>query len=214
MYSGHRTAQNLFFYLGASMSYREYSDSELVRAYLEGEERAFNELYRRYGVKLQSFIHKRIKDREMAEDLVQEVFLRICRHLEGFDQTKNFSHWMFVIAGNIIKNEYRKRSCDPIVFFQRLLTNIDGSCDERVFNFKDSGPLPDHRIEGFSILEALRRALSQLTDKQRQAFILREVEGMSYEQIARAQGCTLTTLRDRLYSSRINLRRLLAEHNQ
>src|SRR5688572_32794373 len=82
-------------------------DSSLVAAFLDGEKRAFNELVSRYHVRLLNFIYRTIGDRERAEDLVQETFVRVYRHLHRFDQTKKFSTWAYTIAGHLAKNELR-----------------------------------------------------------------------------------------------------------
>ena len=85
-------------------------DAEVVTAFLEGEERAFQELVERYQTRLLNFIYRTIGDREKAEDLVQEVFIRVYRHLHRFDRSKKFSTWAYTIASNLAKNELRNRS--------------------------------------------------------------------------------------------------------
>ena len=80
-------------------------DSGVVSAFLGGEERAFTELVERYQTRLLNFIYRTIGDREKAEDLVQEVFIRVYRHLHRFDRSKKFSTWVYTIASNLAKNE-------------------------------------------------------------------------------------------------------------
>ena len=91
-----------------TLELQELDDSSLVAQFLGGEKRAFNELVRRYHVRLLNFIYRTIGDRDRAEDLVQETFVRVYRHLHRFDQTKKFSTWAYTIAGNLAKNELRK----------------------------------------------------------------------------------------------------------
>jgi hypothetical protein len=85
-------------------------DSAVVTAFLGGEERAFSELVERYQTRLLNFVYRTIGDREKAEDLVQEVFIRVYRHLHRFDRSKKFSTWAYTIASNLAKNELRNRS--------------------------------------------------------------------------------------------------------
>ena len=85
-------------------------DSDVVAAFLGGEERAFQELVQRYQTRLLNFIYRTIGDRERAEDLVQEVYIRVYRHLHRFDRSKKFSTWIYTIASNLAKNELRNRS--------------------------------------------------------------------------------------------------------
>ena len=99
---------------------RELDDSAVVSAYLDGESRAFDELVERYQTRLLNFIYRTIGDRERAEDLVQEVFVRVYRHLQRFDRSKKFSTWIYTIASNLAKNELRNRSRNPLVLFQTI----------------------------------------------------------------------------------------------
>jgi DNA-directed RNA polymerase specialized sigma24 family protein len=85
-------------------------DADVVTSFLEGEERAFQELVERYQTRLLNFIYRTIGDREKAEDLVQEVFIRVYRHLHRFDRSKKFSTWAYTIASNLAKNELRNRT--------------------------------------------------------------------------------------------------------
>ena len=94
-------------------------DSGVVTAFLGGDERAFSELVERYQTRLLNFVYRTIGDREKAEDLVQEVFIRVYRHLHRFDRSKKFSTWVYTIASNLAKNELRNRSRNPHWFFSR-----------------------------------------------------------------------------------------------
>ena len=95
-------------------------DAGVVGAFLGGEERAFQELVERYQTRLLNFVFRTIGDRERAEDLVQEVFIRVYRHLHRFDRSKKFSTWIYTIASNLAKNELRNRSRNPLVLFQAI----------------------------------------------------------------------------------------------
>src|SRR3954453_15166466 len=111
-------------------------DTAVVTAFLGGEERAFQELVARYQTRLLNFIYRTIGDREKAEDLVQEVFIRVYRHIHRFDRTKKFSTWVYTIASNLAKNELRNRSRNPLVLFQTIKANWDD--EERPLQFEDS----------------------------------------------------------------------------
>src|SRR5690606_24641037 len=97
----------------------EATDGELVAAHLGGHPGAFTELYDRYRDKLVHFIARKTGDRDRAEDLVQEAFIRVTRHLHRFDQSKKFSTWIYTICSNLAKNELRNRSRNPLVLFQK-----------------------------------------------------------------------------------------------
>src|SRR5437867_11638111 len=98
----------------------ELDDGQVVLEHLAGDHQAFGALVDRYQTRLLNFINRTIGDRERAEDLVQEVFIRVFRHLHRFDQTKKFSTWIYTIASNLAKNELRNRSRNPLVLFQTI----------------------------------------------------------------------------------------------
>src|SRR3569623_1254520 len=99
---------------------KSQDDAAVVTSFLGGEERAFQELVERYQTRLLNFIYRTIGDREKAEDLVQEVFIRVYRHLHRFARSKKFSTWVYTIASNLAKNELRNRSRNLFVFFQTI----------------------------------------------------------------------------------------------
>ena len=179
---------------------RQSDDSAVVTAFLGGEERAFQELVERYQTRLLNFIYRTIGDRDRAEDLVQEVFIRVYRHLHRFDRSKKFSTWVYTIASNLAKNELRNRSRSPLVLFQ----TIQGSSDEedRPVQFEDTTARPDDMYRKRHLRELVEQTVSQLPEHHRQVFVLRELEGKSYEEIAEITDCNLGTVKSRLNRAR------------
>ena len=175
-------------------------DAELVTEFLHGEERAFQELVERYQTRLLNFIYRTIGDRERGEDLVQEVFIRVYRHLHRFDRSKKFSTWIYTIASNLAKNELRNRSRNPLVFFQTIKKNWQD--DDRPLQFEDSSSRPDDMYRKRHLRELVEASVSQLPEHHRQVFVLRELEGKSYEEIAEITGCNLGTVKSRLNRAR------------
>jgi RNA polymerase sigma-70 factor (ECF subfamily) len=96
-----------FARVGDRRTLRELNDGRLAQRHLAGDPQAFGALVDRYQTRLLNFVHRSIGDRERAEDLVQEVFIRVFRHLHRFDQAKKFSTWVYTIASNLAKNELR-----------------------------------------------------------------------------------------------------------
>ena len=101
------------------------TDVEVVQRFLDGDERAFAILVDRYEGRLRGFVQRIVGDRERAQDLIQETFVRVYRHLHRFDQDRKFSTWIFTIAGNLAKNELRNRSRNPVVLFRSLIRHWD-----------------------------------------------------------------------------------------
>jgi RNA polymerase sigma-70 factor (ECF subfamily) len=179
---------------------KRLDDSGVVSAFLQGEERAFQELVERYQTRLLNFIYRTIGDRERAEDLVQEVFIRVYRHLHRFDRSKKFSTWIYTIASNLAKNELRNRSRNPLVLFQAIRKTWQD--DERPLQFEDPQGRPDDLFRKRHLKELVDDSVGKLPEHHRQVFILRELEGKSYEEIAEITECNLGTVKSRLNRAR------------
>jgi len=185
---------------GLRESLRAQDDSAVVECFLGGEERAFEELVERYQVRLLNFVYRTIGDRERAEDLVQEVFIRVYRHLHRFDRGKKFSTWVYTIASNLAKNELRNRSRNPLVLFQAIKRNWDD--EDRPLQFEDPASRPDDLYRKRHLRELVETAVARLPEHHRQVFVLRELEGKSYEEIADITACNLGTVKSRLNRAR------------
>jgi RNA polymerase sigma-70 factor (ECF subfamily) len=187
---------------------RELSDNDVVQASLEGDPRAFGELVSRYDQRLLNFVYRTIGDRERAQDLVQETFVRVYRHLQRFDQTKKFSTWIYTIASNLAKNELRNRSRNPLVLFQTIKKNWDA--DHRPLEWEDTQYKPDDLFRKRHLREKVEEAVKQLPEHHRMVFVLRELEGKTYEEIADITGCNLGTVKSRLNRARNNFAHIIA----
>ena len=182
-------------------------DSEVVRAFLAGDDRAFGELVKRYDGRLLNFVYRTVGDRERGQDLVQETFVRVYRHMHRFDQTKKFSTWIYTIAGNLAKNELRNRSRNPLVLFQTIRKNWEA--DHRPLEWEDSSYRPDDLYRKRFLKDLVEKAVVELPEHHRIVFVLRELEGKTYEEIAEITGCNLGTVKSRLNRARNNFARLI-----
>jgi len=179
---------------------RLLDDTALVQAHLAGESRAFGVLVDRYQVRLLNFVHRIVGDRERSEDLVQEAFIRVHRHLARFDRSKKFSTWIYTIASNLAKNELRNRARSPLVLFTSLAPQWDD--EERPLEFEDYGAQPDEAFRQNHLREAVEQSVARLPAHHREVFVLREIEGRSYEEIAEMTHCNLGTVKSRLNRAR------------
>jgi len=186
----------------------EGTDSEVVQASLDGDPRAFGELVSRYDQRLLNFVYRTIGDRERAQDLVQETFVRVYRHLQRFDQTKKFSTWIYTIASNLAKNELRNRSRNPLVLFQTIKKNWDA--DHRPLQWEDSSFSPDDLYRKRHLREQVEKAVAELPEHHRVVFVLRELEGKTYEEISEITGVTLGTVKSRLNRARNRFAQIIA----
>jgi RNA polymerase sigma-70 factor (ECF subfamily) len=179
---------------------RELDDTALVNAYLAGESRSFDVVVERYQARLLNFVYRIVGDRERAEDLVQEVFIRVHRHLGRFDRSKKFSTWIYTIASNLGKNELRNRARNPLVLFTSITQGWDD--EERPLEFEDPSARPDDQFRKRHVKELVEQSVGQLPKHHREVFVLREIEGRSYEEIAEITHCNLGTVKSRLNRAR------------
>ena len=183
-------------------------DSAVVVRFLEGEQRAFGILVDRYDNRLVNFVYRTIGDRERAQDLVQETFIRVYRHLHRFDTTKKFSTWIYTIASNLAKNELRNRSRNPLVFFQTIKKNWEA--DHRPLEWEDHSFKPDDLYRKRHLREVVEKAVSELPEHHRVVFVLRELQGKTYEEISQITAVNLGTVKSRLNRARNNFARIVA----
>ena len=186
----------------------QLDDSSVVTRFLEGEQRAFGILVNRYDNRLVNFVYRTIGDRERAQDLVQETFIRVYRHLHRFDTTKKFSTWIYTIASNLAKNELRNRSRNPLVFFQTIKKNWEA--DHRPLEWEDNSYKPDDLYRKRHLRTVVEQAISELPEHHRVVFVLRELQGKTYEEISQITGVNLGTVKSRLNRARNNFARIVA----
>lgn len=163
---------------------RTISDEELMRRITGGCEASFSELYDRYGKKLYGYFYRMLgQHSERAEDFTQELFLKIVEKSTSFDPEKRFSTWIYTIAANMVKNEYRTLSR------RKPLPEINGHYQESFAAGIDYEMFEKH----------LANALDTFGEEHRQCFILRYQEELSLKEIADILECPEGTVKSRLY---------------
>ena len=169
-----------------------FSDEQLFRRVKDGDIVAFDELYSRYSHRLLHFLLRLLNGNESrAQDLLQDIFLKVLDNSSCFDDTKKFSTWIYTIAHNICKNEYRHRQNRKIVD----LTEIDFSTRAAVDVPESAMDKID--LENFS--QKLLLLLNFLPADQRSTFLLRFQENLSIAEIAAIMNCPAGTVKSRLY---------------
>lgn len=193
------------------MAYTEKSDQDLARLSLRGDERAARELVTRFQGPVFSLIYRMVRDRELAEDLAQDVFVRTFNNLNRYDQSYRFSSWLFKIAYNLTVDHLRKKelktismhgSPDAVSPERQAATSID---------LESSGEMPDQRIESLELAGYMEDAIGGLREEYRTAVILRHVEGRAYEEIAEIMDIPLGTVKTYIFRARRELRDSLAD---
>ena len=182
------------------------SDELLVARVCAGEVRAYEEIIRRYERPIVNFIYRMIGDYEQSLDLAQEVFFKAYRSLERFDPTFRFSTWLYRIASNRSIDHLRKQS--PTLL--SLDESADaGSGDERVFQLKCPTRGPEDLLSSRELGDRIGEAIDALPVAYRELILLRHLQGMAYDDIARVMGLPLGTVKNRLFRAREILRKRL-----
>jgi RNA polymerase sigma-70 factor, ECF subfamily len=179
---------------------RDYSDEELVSLYYEGRPEAFRELYNRYQTRLSRFILRRTGNPERADDVLQEAWMRVARHLDWFDTERRFSTWIYTIVANLCKNELRNHARSPMVPFRTLEGRQE--TESRHLEFGDHSMTPDRLFQKRETRRLVERTVEGLSENHQRVFRLREMKGKSYQEVADILGIQLGTVKSRLHRAR------------
>jgi RNA polymerase sigma-70 factor, ECF subfamily len=192
------------------MPLTELSDEQLFQYYTDGNEAGFRVLMERYEPRIQGFLRKRLNDEERVEDLTQDTFLRIHRARGSYDPSRKFSTWIHTIANNLLKNEFRNRSRRRETVFSELRpeNSVSGG-PARPVEFESGGSDPEQETYRSELREAIDTAIERMDEHHRVPFVMREVEDLSYEEIAEAIGIPVGTVKSRLNRARNSFRTLL-----
>lgn len=183
---------------GDAMSDRDI-DLQLVERVRQGDQRAFGVLVEKYQRKLMRLLSRMVRDPHEVEDIAQEAFIKAYRALPQFRGDAAFYTWLYRIAVNTAKNYLASRNRSmPTVSDQAM--NDDDEPDERLVAQDIS--TPETELLSKQVAIAVNQAVDALPQELRQAITLREIEGMSYEEIADTMACPIGTVRSRIFRAR------------
>ena len=184
--------------------YKTESDENLMRAMARGDKRAFDEIYTRYADSLKRYFKRMLwQDELKAEDFVHDIFAKLIRKPDYFDVSRSFKTWVFSVACNMCKNEYKKQSI-------RKGTSLD---------IEDHYSLSDTRVNVLNEVEmnqfgvAYEEKLGQLKPEHREVFTLRHMDGLSIKEIAEIVQANEGTVKSRLFYATKQLAEKLKEYN-
>lgn len=181
----------------------DLAERNLVRRAKQGDVHAFAELVENYKDKIYAFLYRMTGNREDANDLAQDVFLKVYSNLHGFDQTMRFSPWLYRIAQNLAIDFLRKKK--NVVY----LDEPTGEDNDMQWQLESADPSPDAVVEFNDFQRSLEAALSGLPPMYKSVLLLRFVHDLPYEDIARITDLPLTTVKTRLHRAREALRQCL-----
>ena len=177
------------------------SDAPLVARAVAGDHKAFELLVIKYQRRVQRLIGRMVRDVDLVEDIAQETFIRAYRALAQFRGEAQFYTWLYRIAVNTAKKALMDLKRNPTVSENSFKSDND---DETSFleNELTSSETPDAVLASKEIAQIINAALEVLPEELRQAITLREIEGLSYEEISEAMNCPIGTVRSRIFRAR------------
>lgn len=186
----------------------DLSDEEVMVRCAQGSERAFEILVERYQSRIINLITRFIGDPDRAQDIAQEVFIRVYRNRERYRKSGKFSTWIFTIAANLAKNEIRRK------VRHRRVVSLD---EEREFGslgdtLPDERPGPKQTLERRELEVMILKAIEDLPERYRMALVLRDIEGLSYDEVSKVLGIPGGTVRSRINRARLMVKEKLESH--
>jgi RNA polymerase sigma-70 factor, ECF subfamily len=187
-------------------------DTRLMLRVRADEPGAFEQLVERYQTRLVGILHHLIGNADEAEDLAQEVFLRVYRARKKYRARCKFSTWLFTIANNLAMNTLRSRRRKPVLHLDAQMSDSSGSRPAAQFVADSSGNQPVRRIQRGELAKMIRQAVAGLNERQRMAVVLNKFEEMNYAEIAEVMGLTTKAVKSLLCRARTNLRAALQDY--
>ena len=189
------------------MDYPHDPDAALMLRVKQGDREAFEALVEKYKQPVMNLVYRTLPDAIEAEDLAQHVFLQVFKSAHRYEVSAKFSTWIFTIARNLCLNEIRRRARHPAESLD--VTSAEHE-DQPLRQFEDGKTFspPEALLQG-ELEEKIGEALAALPEKQRTALILCRQEELSYEEIAKVLGCSLSATKSLIHRARETLRQQL-----
>ncbi len=178
------------------------ADAPLVERVKRGDVKAFEMLVVKYQRRVERLIGRMVRDVDRVPDIAQETFIRAYRAIPQFRGESAFYTWLYRIAVNTAKKTLMDMKRDPLVLESARAGRDDDDEPPRAENEISDGETPDSVLASKQIANAVNFAIEALSDELRQAITLREIEGLSYEEIAEAMNCPIGTVRSRIFRAR------------
>ncbi|ACY49500.1 RNA polymerase, sigma-24 subunit, ECF subfamily [Rhodothermus marinus DSM 4252] len=183
------------------------SDEDLMSLFQAGTLEAFDILVSRYKDPLANYLYRFLGDPKEVEDLLQETFMRVYRNRHSYRRIAKFSTWLYTIAGNLARSEYRKRKRRRVYSLQ----SVNRDEEEYEVEIPDETFAPDRHTESTIQDRYIQEALKQIPEEFREVVVLRDVQQLSYEEIAEITGLPMGTVKSRINRGRTKLQALLKD---
>ncbi len=191
------------------MDFGELSDEDLMLLVQGGRNQAFDVLVGRYKNKLLTYLYRLLGNESEAEEFAQETFVKAYVHAEKYRSVARFSTWLYTIATNLVRNRMRNLKRRPAMV-SLWAEGASGEDNGKWMDLRDDSQRPDFNLEQKKLKEAIQQAIEKIPGKYRPAFVLREINDLSYEEIAAVTGLKLGTVRSRINRGRMHFRKMVA----
>lgn len=191
------------------LDFSESTDLEIVELCQIGKKEAFKELVKRYQKNVFALLYQLAPEWRDLNDLSQEVFIRVYRGVHNLRNPKIFKSWLNQIVLNLFYDELRKRPRRVKTVSMDQTYEDDSGENEFIREVRDLKQKPDEIISSNETKNAIKKAMAQLPEQFRTAIVLRELQGLQYEEIAELLGCALGTVKSRIWRARERLQVLL-----
>ena len=185
----------------------QMNDEDLMSQFQMGTVEAFDILVGRYHDPLTNYIYRFLGDLKECEDLLQETFLRVYRNRHSYRRIAKFSTWLYTIAGNLARSEYRKRKRRRLYSLQ----SVNRDDEEYEVEIPDETFSPDKHAESIIQDRHIQEALAQIPEEFREVVVLRDVQQLAYEEIADITGLPMGTVKSRINRGRTKLQGILKD---
>jgi len=181
----------------------KYTDEELIARFQQGDEYAFEEIVYRFKDRLKNFVFRYLDSEEVAEDVVQDTFLRVYQKKHMYRNIAKFSTWIYTIAGNLAKTELRKRKRRKMFSLSSL------GLEDKEYEIPSEEFAPEDEIEGEYTEQEIQAAINNLSDKFKTVIILRDIQELSYDEISKIVDVPVGTVKSRINRARLKLQEKL-----
>ncbi len=183
------------------------SDALLVKSYMDGDESALCQLISRHKQKIYGFIYSKVMDKDVAEDIFQDTFIKVINTLKrrAYNEEGKFLPWVIRISHNLVIDHFRKNN---------RLPKFENRNDFNIFSvLGDKTPNVENQIIRSQVQEDVRKLIEELPDDQREVLIMRIYKEMSFKEISENTGVSINTALGRMRYALINLRKIIEKHN-
>lgn len=187
---------------------KDLTDEQLMFRVQEGHSASFDILVERYKIRLFNYLFRLVSNRDEAEEIAQEAFVKAYIHADKYKTIAKFSTWLYTIATNLVRNKMRSKSRKPTILSLWSKGRYDGE-EEKPIDIIDAGRSPEEQMNDSELSDIINQAIEKIPDKYRTSFVLREINQLSYEEIAAVTGLKLGTVRSRINRARNCFRQIV-----